>query len=171
MPNMRYLHSVAVLALFGSVALAGEVGELSEWVQGHLAPGEDVVCQKEVNGDYFFVVRSEGRVKSGYLIDVTSSSGTPKTFVVSWRFQDEKENYVGLGTKPEVVATGYVGSGRRMYAEEVAYRDVFIKQAEELHVNIGLRKYVVASEAPSAGQLGDDELEIVLQCEAPLRPE
>jgi hypothetical protein len=165
---MKYGLSIAVFISLVGVALAARNDSLDEWVQGHLVDGEDLVCEREVNNDYFFVAKREGRIKSGYRIDVTSSSGTPKTFIISWRFQDEKGNYIGLRTEPEVIAKGYVRSGGRMYAEEVAYRDVSLKNVESLNVSIALKKYGAASDAPSANQIRDDELDRVVQCKAPL---
>lgn len=165
---MKYGLPIAVFVSLVSVALAAKNDGLGEWVQGHLVDGEYLVCEREVDGDYFFVARREERIKSGYRIDVTSSGGPPKTFIVSWRFQDEKGNHVGLGAEPEVVTNGYVRSGGRMYAEEVAYRGVFLKDAKSLHVNIELKKYGAASDAPSANQLRDDELDRVVQCKVPL---
>lgn len=165
---MKYGLPIAVFVALVTVALAAKNDGLDEWVQGHLVDGEDLVCEREVNGDYFFVARHEERIKSGYRIDVTSSSGAPKTFIISWRFQDEKGNHIGLGAEPEVVTNGYVRSGGRVYAEEVAYRNVFLKNAKSLHVDIELKKYGAAPDAPSPNQLRDDELDRVVQCEAPL---
>lgn len=165
---MKYGLLVVVFMLLVNVALAEKNDGLDEWVQSHLVEGEDLVCKREVNGDYFFAARREERIKSGYRIDVTSSSGAPKTFIISWQFQDEKGNYIGLGIEPEVVANGYVRSRSRMYAEEVAYRNVFLKNAKSLHVNIELKKYGITSDAPSLNQLRDNELDRVVQCEASL---
>lgn len=165
---MKYGLPIIFFVLVVSVALGEKSDGLREWVQGHLVDGDDLVCEREVDGDYFFVARREDRIKSGYRIDVTSSNGEPKTFIVSWRFQDEKRNYIGLGAEPEIVTNGYVRSGERMYAEEVAYRNVFLKDAKILHANIELKKYGAASDAPSANQLRDDELDRVVQCKFPL---
>lgn len=163
----KSLYTIVIILLIG-VALVAKGDGVQQWAKEFLGEGEDLICQREVKGDYFFIARSENRVKTGYRLDVTSPSGTPKTFLISWRFQDEKGNYIGLKNEPDVVSQGYHRSDKSMYAEEVAYRDVFLENAKYLHVTISLKKYDEGSKSPSVGQVPDDELERVVQCKAPL---
>lgn len=48
---------------------------LKSWVEGNAAPAEPVICQREVNGEYFFVARAhdDDKLRLGSRIDLTGS--------------------------------------------------------------------------------------------------
>jgi len=165
----RRLYVAIVSTFLVSVTFAKSNNDLQEWVQAHLHHGEELICERAVNNDYFFVARKGDQIKSGYRIDVTSTSGTPDTFVISWRFLDELKNHLGLASDPEIIAQGYKRSGGRMFAEEIAYRSVSLGSSGILHVNIWLKKYDTVANSPVVRHLAEDELEQIFQCEVTLQ--
>ena len=157
-----YISTVVFLVI---VSLVVKGDGLNQWVNSHLSAGETLICKHVAESDLFFTAMSNDRIKTGYMLDVTGNTETPKIFIISWRFQNEKGKHIGLKTKPEIVKQGYKRSGDTIYAEEVAYREVFLEKSDQLHVTIALNKFETDSENPSDRNASEEGLEDVVQCE------
>ncbi|MFW5452453.1 hypothetical protein [Thioalkalivibrio sulfidiphilus] len=166
MSNRFYI--AVLLILMVNTASGADNHHLHEWAHDHLLHGEHLICARVVNNDYFFAARSGDRIKSGYRIDVTSSSGPPSTFVISWRFQDEHGNHLGLASDPEIVAQGYKILDERMYAEEITYRPVSLVHAKTLHVSIFLKKFDTSATSSNLNKFLEHELDEIAQCDVAL---
>ncbi len=129
------------------------------------------MCQREVNNDRFFVAREGNRVKTGSLLDVTSDEGAPKAFIISWGFTDENNNYLETGTLPQDTGRDYIKSDGRVYAENIAYRELHLNDVKRMKITLELKKYVNQSDAPNdLAELKDrDELERIDLCVVDLK--
>ena len=134
------------------------------WTKNHLVSEDSLLCQKSIEGDYFFVAINNYKIKTGYRIDVTNKNSMPKTFIMSFEFTDENNNHVGLPLPPEIVESNYVSINKNIYAEEVAYRELSLSKTNILFIKISLMKYDDFSKAPQIADLIDDQLQNVMEC-------
>lgn len=160
---MNIFFAVILNIFLISSVFANRSDELNYWVQSNIINGEEIICQRENNNDYFFVARSGERLKTGYRLDVTSSDDTAKNFIISWRFKNEKGDYIGRNTPPEVVTQKSFRDGKYAYAEEISYYYVY-EISKPLDVTVGLRKYAMGTDMPSDKVLPDSELLDVVHC-------
>lgn len=167
----RLMYLLPAILLVAGVTLAGKSGPgaLDTWVSAQLTPGEILACQRKVGDDYFFVATtSSQKVKTGYRLNVTGPSGIPRTFIVSWRFQDGAGSYIGKKVQPEVISSEYRKLGSDMYVEEISYRSLYLSEVSTINVTIALKKYDQSKDAPNSIKEADKELEQVVQCSFPL---
>ena len=131
---------VVVVLMLSNAALAGDHSIFKspqQWVSARLSQDEQVLCLLVARQGWFFVARENDRMKTGAIIDVTSSNGTPLSSAMSWEFMDGDERHVGKPTPAEVKVSRYFRASGRTFSENVAYRDVHWRSA--IKVLIGLQ--------------------------------
>ncbi len=173
--NVLKIHRMGNLcAIISSVLLvcgvsAAEPDGIDGWVQGHLIEGEEVLCQAVRNYDeYYFVSRSEDKLKVGYRINITGTDGVSKSFIVRWGFKNSEGMYIGLSGEPKIDAAEFIELGKSKYYEEVAYYDVFLDDSKIVDVAVGIKKYSLASKVPSMSEFEDSDLNEIIICEGVL---
>jgi hypothetical protein len=145
--NTRYI--VATIFLLAGESLANGDSNPSSWVKENTAKSEELLCYRRIGDDQFFIARADGKVKTGYLIDVTNAADIPKTYVFSWRFIDENGKSLETNTPPKGVKQGYINSGGKTFAESVAYRNLHLEAAKRVVVAVELKRYVDKSNSPN----------------------
>ena len=75
-----------------------------------------------------------------------------------------------MAAEPDVIRKGYAREGNRIYAEEVAYRDIRLQNAERIRITLSLKIYDDASKVPSFDQFPDEEMDEVIACEVHIVP-
>jgi hypothetical protein len=145
-----------------------ESDALNRWIVQHVNKDEKLLCQREVNGEYFFLAKEAAgdRVKIGARIDVTAAKA-PLTSVVVWHFQNEKDQHLSTKTPPSPVTGGYVKDSGKIYSDGVEYQTLFLKNSEKMHVTIDIKKCLTADCDRQTKGKDDKEYSIKL-CEVPL---
>ena len=141
----RFACMSILLALFGAcMPLQGSRAKqsitLDEWVAKHITANERLLCERDVNREYFFIARIGDRVKVGSRVDITGTSRTPKTLISGWLFQNEKDSYLATNTPPTTVKGGYTKDGDRIYAEQIEYQTLYIQGSQKMRVAINIKK-------------------------------
>lgn len=154
--------------LMNNVACENANHNLNAWVSDKTNGGEKFLCKLEHNEDYFLVVQSGDKLKVVYRLDVTSLTSKPQSFIISWQFKNEKDEFIGLPVLSEDISRGYVSQGNRVYYEALSYMHVYVSDLQHLKINIGLKKYISSDEVPSATDLNDNDLEDIKLCDVPL---
>lgn len=142
---------------------------LSQWVMKYLDKDEKLLCQREVNDEYFFLAKeaASDKVKIGARIDVTGAK-MPMTSMVIWHFQNEKDEHLTTNTPPNPVKGGYVKDSGKIYSEGVEYQTLYLKNSGKLHVTIDIKKCPTADcDRQQTKVKGQKEYSIKL-CEVPL---
>lgn len=152
--NIKYrwllYHAIALsLVGVGYVALAGE-GRYGEWLKNNIDEDEKILCEREIGGDYFFVAKKGGEIKTGSLIDVDGGGGGPKQFIISWQFVDQNQSYLELKVPPRDIKQSYVKTEGKLYAENVSYRQIPLNGVDDMFVSIKLKKYADQSDMPGS---------------------
>jgi hypothetical protein len=159
-----------LLALLGACApLEGNAKEsdaISGWVEQYVNKDEKLLCQRAVEGDYFFIARIGDRVKVGSRLDVTGVGGTPKTFVISWQFQNEKDNHLVTNMPPSPVKEDYVKNDGKMYAEHIQYQTLHLSESQKMRVTVDLKKCANKDDCSMVSK--GDKLHTIRICEVPL---
>ena len=159
-----------LLALLGACApLEGSAKEsdaISGWVAKYVNKEEKLLCQRAVEGDYFFIARIGDKVKVGSRLDVTGVGGTPKAFVIGWQFQNEKDNHLVTNTPPSPVKEEYVKSDGKMYAEHIQYQTLHLSESQKMRVTVDLKKCANKDDCSMTSK--GDKLHTIRICEVPL---
>lgn len=167
MKIMKY--HILALMIFSSVAaqVACAAGGFDEWVQSNLSESEELLCTKVTKGgDAYFVARSGDMLKVGSLIDVSSETGKPKPFVLSWRISDTEGRSLEVNTPQKDESRAYVHRSESIYAENITYRKIDFSGTDRVSVQVQMRVYSDRSEVPvDYEDLKKNELERIEICE------
>lgn len=166
---MKVVLTATVLLLLAACAAVGNASDIDEWVKNYLKDHEQLICQQQRDDDFFFVALSGDRLKTGHRVNVTGRDNTPKSFIISWRFQDGEGEYIGVKIAPEVLKRGYSKDGETMFAEEISYRAVHLQGVEKVQISVALSKYENKEDTPDGPDSADKDLETVLQCTGSIR--
>lgn len=157
-----------LLVSAAGVAGASESDVFSEWMFKHVSKDEQILCQREVGGDYFFVAKSGALIKVGSLLNVTGETSTPKSYVISWMFRNEVGESLERSVPPKVLSRGFVRIYGELYAEQTAHRTLFLENADKLSVSIELKKYEQITDIPENKSLSDMGMEEFHLCDVAL---
>lgn len=162
---------VIYLAMFSflmaiSVAFAGGENRLDTWVVSHLEKNENVLCQRNIDNDLFFIARMNDKLKAGYLLDVTSAVDVPRPFFISWGFSDEDGRRLETNIPPNDIKRDYVRLADKIYAENIAYRHLHLDGVKKMFVTVKLEKYAPSLDvSESIARLDGSGAEKITICE------
>jgi len=121
------------------------------WLEKYLSNSEDLYCWIESGDNYFFVSRDKawevGKVKTGYLIKVSSDSDFPQGYTAGWRFQDSNSGYVETQKSPSPISGGYLKIGNDTYSEQVEYHYLNLESTTELTMTMELGRFNASKKA------------------------
>lgn len=142
--------SFYIVLLKIGTAIAGAPKNLVTWVNSNTETGENVLCQKNIENDYFFVTTKDRKLKTGYFLDVTGKSSRPKSYVISWAFKNNDGEYLEIKKLPMEIKRSYVNLGNKIYSENIAYQYVDISKSEKIWITVDLKKYEMGDENGSS---------------------
>lgn len=134
------------------------------WASTYIQPDEELLCATENNGNWFFAALSDGRLKTGYRIDVTSATGAPNAFLIRWMIQNDRGIAIGAPDNPEVVHQRYARVADSIFAEEVLYRRVYLQDVMGVSIFAALEIYGPLDEPPEMGS--EVDMPTVFTCKA-----
>ena len=137
---------------------------LWNWVAANADPSEPVVCQREVNGEYFFVARARDndKVRLGSRVDLTGYRETA-SWSVSWRLRNEKGSFITPKIVPTTIREEVVRAEEKTYFESVEHHTINVGASERLRVAVAIEKCAIR---PCSGQ--SSRKYAVTICETPL---
>jgi hypothetical protein len=123
---------------------------LWNWVAGNADPAEPVVCQREVNGEYFFVARARDndKVRVGSRVDLTGYRET-LSWSVSWRLRNENSKYITPKIVPSTIRQELVRAEEKIYFESVQHHTINVGASKRLRVAVAIEKCAIR---PCSGQ-------------------
>ena len=128
-----------LLALVTSGVLGQSHGSLDDWVAANTSLDEQLVCKRDINGEYFFVARAgPDRLRLGSRLDMTEYRDT-HSFAVGWMLTNENGNFIVAKVTPTRLRHEYVTSGGQTYAESVEYQRIRLGSTE-LRVGVDIEK-------------------------------
>lgn len=142
---------------------------IDQWVAMYLEKNENLLCKRDVNGEYFFIakVKNSDKIKAGIRVDVTGTK-QPLTSLSGWRFQNEKSEYLTVATPPSVVKREYVRSNGQIYLEGVEYQILNLRGSSKLRAIIEIKK-CTTSKCVRQKTMSNDEVEYNIDlCEIPM---
>ena len=139
---MRRVYRAAglvLIALVTPVAFAQAQGSLERWVTANTSPTEELVCKRDVEGDYFFVARAEGgRIRLGLRFDLTKFRDT-HSFSYRWKLTNERGESIANNILPTSLRSEYGTVDGKTYANNVEYQNVR-RGAREMRVEVRVDK-------------------------------
>ena len=144
-------------------------GPIDPWIAKHLNNDEVLLCQREVDGEFFFIAKGaqSNKVKIGTRIDVTGAK-TPLTSIVAWRFQNEKDDYLTTKTPPTSVIGEYVKDDGKMYSEDIAYQTLTLSGSNKMRAAVDIKKCPTANCERQQTKGKDEKQYTIKLCEVPL---
>lgn len=137
--NYRVAAVSFLLSLVTSGALAQSDASLDAWVAANTARDEQLVCKRDVNGEYFFVARAgSDRFRLGSRLDMTDYRDT-HSYAIGWMLTNEHGDFVVAKVTPTRLRSEYVTSEDKTYAESVEYQSIRLG-SRELRVGVDIEK-------------------------------
>ena len=101
---------------------------LKEWVAANVARAEKVLCQRDSQGEYFFVARAgnDDKLRLGSRVDLSGYKLETFSISVSWRLQDESGRSIASKSAAQPIRNELRQGGGKTYAESVEIRSVNI---------------------------------------------
>jgi len=140
---------------------AKDAEDSNEWIDLRLEPTDQLLCLLQSGHNWFFIARSENRVKTGALIDVTNEAGDTLSYVMSWEFRDGNGKHIGEPRPRDVQVSRHFEQLGRVFAEEVVYRHV--TWASSFEADVGLA-YLSAATKVDKAQIQANPPPIVASC-------
>jgi hypothetical protein len=139
---------------------------LDEWIGQNVQGDEQVICKKELNGEYFFVARAGSKVKVGNRLDVTGDS-KPQSIAVAWMFQNSAGKSLSSKARPIAVRSDYKREGTRIFADNVDYQVLKLEGQTTVRAAVVVRKCAVAQCTVERETLQEPKY-IIRLCEFPM---
>ena len=144
---------------------------LQAWVAANIDPAERVLCQREANGEYFFVARrpDDDKLKLGSRVDISEYPRGSFSLIVAWPLRDENGRSITPKIAPTSVREEVLRSGEKTYAEIVQIQTVNVGRPRRLRAEVFIEK---CPALPCSGASGDGATRYTVDiCEAALRQE
>ncbi len=155
-----------VVGVAGSWSSAA-ANALDDWVTQHIGESEKVLCKRDVGGEYFFLTQVGDRVRLGSRLDMTGYTERHE-FIAAWTFQNENKKSLSTKVHPIPITEKYVRSGDKMFAENVEYQTLDLKDSRIVAVAIKIKK-CPTSECSLQVTRNKEEKQYTIQlCEVPL---
>lgn len=144
-----------------SVALAAACAHLEapptpkDWAAANADPAEPVICQREVNGEYFFVARrpDDDKLKLGSRVDISAYPRGTFSLIVVWHLRDENGRSITPKIPPAPLGDELSRVGDKTYAESFQRQTVNVgSPPKRLRVDVFVEKCPVQ---PCSGAPGD----------------
>ena len=115
---------------------------LNEWVAANVPPAERVLCQRETNGEYFFVARAgdEDQLRLGSRVDLTGYAPDTLSVSVSWRLRDENDLSIVPRIRPTPVRDDFRRIDGKAHAESVQVQTVNAGRPKRLRAGVAIEK-------------------------------
>jgi hypothetical protein len=158
---------VCVLLALGCSSLRA-TNSIDEWVARSTDKDEQILCKRDIGGEYFFVAQSGDRIKLGSRLDM-SEYPQSHAFLVSWVLRNEANESPFTKERPVPVFDRYVRSAEKVFAESVEYRTLRPPRPSKIVAQIDVKK-CPSSECDRRQAKSKDEKQYVVKlCEASLR--
>jgi hypothetical protein len=128
-----------VLGIAGHLSSAAAADTLDDWVVQHIGTGEQLLCERDVGGEYFFLARVGDKVRLGSRLDMTGYNERHE-FIAAWMFYNEKKESLATKVLPIPIREKYVHSGDRIFAENIEYQTLNLRNARTMAVTIKIKK-------------------------------
>jgi hypothetical protein len=155
--------AIWAILLIGTPGLAQTL--IDDWTAQNSGDGEELLCKREVGGEYFFVARVADKLRLGDRLDMTNSTA----FSIGWVFQNEKSKSLAVKVPPVAIKDKLVRSESKSFAENVQYQTVDLKDSSTMAVKVYIKK-CPTSECEWGKPAIEGEKQYMLNlCEVPLK--
>jgi hypothetical protein len=115
---------------------------LKGWIAANVEPAERVLCQRELNGEYFFVARAgdDDKLRLGSRVDMSGYALQTFSVSVSWRLRDENNVSITPKIVPTPIRDEFLRVGGKAYAESVQYQTVNVGRPKRLRADVVIEK-------------------------------
>jgi hypothetical protein len=155
-----------VLGVAGSWSSA-VAAALDDWVSQHIGEGEKLLCKREMGGEYFFLTQVGDRVRVGSRLDMTGYTERHE-FIAAWVFQNENKRSLAVKVQPIPIREKYVRSGDRIFAENVEYQTLNLKDSKAMAVAIRIKKCPTSECSLQVTRSKEEKQYTIHLCEVPL---
>jgi hypothetical protein len=140
---------------------------INDWVTQHIGEREKVLCKRDVGGEYFFLSLAGDKVRLGSRLDMTGYTNRHE-FIAAWLFLNEDKRSLATKVRPIPITEQYVRSGGKIFAENVEYQTLDLRESKVLTVAIKIKK-CPTSECSLLVTKNKQEKQYTIQlCEVPL---
>lgn len=137
---VRMKQLIAALIFGYSASVQSVLGAGGEgWANENLKKGETVLCERQEDGEYFFVAEAGDKIKLGTRLDMTEYPGE-HVFRIAWNFRNEKDDPVSAEIAPKVTKQGYAETGNKLFVETIEYQTLAIGESKTVRVSVEIGK-------------------------------
>lgn len=162
---VKYFYFIIFL-VFSPLILA----DGNNWYDNYVLDDDTVLCTVTNDKDEFVLVTSSGgRIKVGYKLDITPrNKNMPLSYRISWKFLNNKNEYIELNVKPNVALDEIITDDNGVFANKIEYKSINLSGAGSVRVIVNLIKLddfsLLKKMKPEHAKLLYGEVEI---CEIP----
>jgi hypothetical protein len=115
---------------------------LKDWVEANTDVAEKLMCQRESNGEYFFVARAgeSDKLRLGSRLDLSAYRPPHFSFSVAWMLRNEHDRSITAKIAPTVLKQEYLRAADNAHAESVEYQTINIGWSKRLLVDVVIEK-------------------------------
>ena len=124
--------------VFSTLILAEE----NNWYGSYVLDDDTVLCTVNNDKDEFVLVTSGGgMIKVGYKLDITPlNKNMPLSYRISWKFLNDKNEYIELNVKPKVVLDEIITDDNKVFANKIEYKNINLSGTNSVRVIVNLIK-------------------------------
>ena len=140
---------------------------IDDWVAQNLNKGEELLCKRDMNGEYFFLAKAGDKLKLGSRLDMTEYTQT-HVFIITWVLRDEKDESPVTSVRPVPIKDKYVRSQEGVFAENVEYRTLRLPRPESISATIEVKKCPISQCDRDQVRSKEEKQYAIKVCEVPL---
>jgi hypothetical protein len=141
------------------------VTTLDDWVAQNSSEGEKLLCKREFGGEYFFLARTGDKARLGNRLDMTGSYASS----VAWVFQNERLKSLAVKVPPVEIKHQYVLSEDKVFADDVQYQTLDLKDSKTMDVTIEIKKCPTSECKLQETRSKEEKRYTIKVCEVPLK--
>jgi len=157
---------LAACTIFG-LSNAEATGSIKDWLAKNTNQGEVLLCEREVEGEYFFLTRSNEKFKIGSRLNMSGHTST-QAFLTGWQFQNENGKSLSTKVPPLRVKNEYVKVNEAVFAENIQYQTLNLQGSKVMVVSVYIRKCSASGCDPLKKKSKDDKEYSLKLCEISL---
>ncbi len=167
--NLKFERFVitCVLGVAGSWSSAA-ASTLDDWVTQHIGEGEKLLCKRDVSGEYFFLTQVGDRVRLGSRLDMTGYTERHE-FIAAWVFLNENKRSLATKVHPIPIMEKYVRGGDRIFAENVEYQTLDLRDSKMVAVAIKIKKCQTSECSLHVTRNKEEKQYTIKLCDVPLK--